>query len=516
MPIASTDRTANSKRIASNSLVLFIRMLVIMVINLYAVRLVLRGLGQESYGVFNAVAGVVLASSFITTTLATSFQRFLSYALGTNDRKLQETVFSASINISLALVAILLLSLELIGPWLIHTQLTIPAGRMAAAETVFQFSLVAFLLSLLQVPFTAAIFSNEDMPFFALVSFIECLGRLGVAIAIPYVLGDGLVFYGMGLMLVAILVFLTYGTIALRKYALCHYRVVREKGIYKELLGFSGWTMYGALAGVGMSQGQTILLNVFFGPLANAAFSVAIQIYNAMIALANNVNFAFRPVMIKSYASCDYNYLDKLFEAGNKFLLYAMLSIAIPAIVEMETILGWWLGDQVSESMVLFTRLFMVHSTLLSLHNPITAIIQATGKIKYYSIFVESITILCVPLSWLMFRLGFPSYYAFVSMIGTCSIAHAVRLACLKRLYPQFSYERYAIKFFIPGVVIAGCGVVVANSVRGLVSDEVLQFLLVFILTISTICLLVYFFALTKDERDVLKQMIRKVLRKRA
>ena len=421
-----------SKRIATNTMVLFARMFIITCINLFTVRWVLNGLGTEDYGIFNAVAGIVTASTCISSVLALSTQRFYSYSIGKGEREKLKDIFSASLNIVFVLALVIIIVFEVIGPWFVSTQLTIPASRMSAALWILQFSLFSFIFTLIQIPFIGAIFSNENMNIYALISTIDCFIKLLIAYLISHTKGNNLVFYGFAMMVEACIVMLFYIIITIKKYEECRYKRVHNNALYKQLGSFSGWTFYGALSSMGMTQGSVILLNIFFGPVVNAAFNIANQMYNAINTLANSLILAIRPAMIKAYSCSNNEYLSKLFYISNKILLYLLTSVGIPFIFETKTILHLWLGTYTSE-MISFCQLYILFTILLSLHNPITTIIQATGNIKKYSILVESLTILNIPICWLCYKLTFPAFTIFIVMIGLCICAHIVRLHILQQ-----------------------------------------------------------------------------------
>lgn len=504
---------AKSKRIASNTMLLFLRMFVIMVINLYAVRIVLRALGITDYGIYNTIAGVVFMSTFLTSTLALSIQRFYSYAIGKGTLQRLPEIFSASMNIVFLLIIIILVIFETFGLWFVNTQLTIPPDRLTAALWVYQFAIGSFIFSLLQIPYTAAIFSHEDMGYYAFISSLECLGRLLVAFMIGVVLIDGLVFYGAGLLLVACCVFLAYFLICRHYYTECHYQKVRTTGIYHELMSFSGWTMYGTIAGVSMIQGSAILLNIFFGPIANAAYSISNQVYNALNALNNSTVLAFRPAMIKAFAESRYDFLNRLFYINNKVMFYTLCCVALPAILEMSTILNWWLA-KTTDDMILFSQLFVVYLVLMALHNPITTIVQATGRVKHYYLIVESMTICCLPLTWLCYQLGAASYWLFCCMIGICIIAHIARLVCLHQVYPAFSYRQYLLSLVLPATLITLCSALVAIGIHNSISQASLRFWVVVVTIPLIILLLALFVGISKEERTLLRTFINQLKRK--
>lgn len=507
------DAYQKNKRIASNTILLFLRMLVITIINLYSVRLVLRGLGTEDYGIFNAVAGVVTTSSFLSSVLAESIQRFFSFALGKKDNKALGNIFSESINILIVLSIIILIFFETIGLWFVHTQLNIPDSRMASMEWIYQCALFAFLFSLLEIPFTAAIFSHEDMGLYALISTIDCLGRLTVAILLGVTLFDHLSFYGSGLLIVSFCIFLMYVVIGYRRYPECHYHRPNDKHLYKKLLNFSGWTLFGSLANTGMMQGSTILINIFFGPILNAAFGIAQQINNAFNALCNSMVLPFRPAMIKAYAEGNNHYLNQLFSVSNKFLIYILTAIALPLLFEMDSILKLWLG-KTSDSILLFSRLMVIFTVFLAMHNPITIIMHANGHIREYHLPVESIILCCLPITWGLYLLGCPAYSVFIAMIGLCLMAHIVRLFCLRHFYDQFSIGQYLYRIILPATCIALMGIVLTDILHNYITVAAYRLIVIFLTEPCFVLVLAFFLGLNPQEKTICKQIFAKTLKR--
>ena len=484
-----------------------------MVINLYAVRVVLRALGEIDYGVFNTIAGVVLASSFLITTLAISIQRFYSYALGEQDTDRLSCIFTASMNIILILIIVLIVILETFGLWFVNTQLTIPIDRSTTVNWLFQFAILTLIFSFVQIPFTAAIFARERMGAFAIISLLECLGRLLVALLIGKIMAfNNLLFYGVGLLIVAALVFLTYVLYSRSNFEECHYKRRVGKSLYKELIFFSGWTTYSALSGMSIVHGNTILLNIFFGPIATASYAIANQIHNAVIALGNSIAIAFRPAMVKAYAEKNFTYLDTLFYVSSKSVLYLLLCVSVPLVIEMPVILNWWL-DEASAQMILFSRLFVVFVLLLMMQCPITTIIQSTGIIKHYTLYVDSITLLSLPVSWLLYRQGAPDYSCFLSMITLFSIAHLVRLVCLRYRYENFSYTEYGKAILLPGIVVCVFSLVIAFFVHRQSVSPLMDFLSVSAISVIVIPLLTYIIGLSRQERLMLHNFVANYLR---
>lgn len=497
----------NSKRIANNTLVLFVRMFILTIINLYAVRLILKGLGEEDYGIFNTVAGVVTATSVFSGVVALSIQRFYSYAIGQKDPKKLQNIFSASINIMVALTLLLFILLESVGLWFFYTQLVIPPERLNAALWIYQCSVLILICSMMQIPYTAAIFSNEDMEVYATISTIECLLKFFAAYCLAWATFDHLIFYVSGVSVTAIIVAVLYAFTGHRRYQECHYKSTKDKALYRELLSFSGWTLFGSLASTGMLQGNTILLNIYFGPIIVAAFGIALQINNAFNALCNSMVLAFRPPMIKAYAEQEHRYLSQLFSVSNKFMYYTLLAIAIPIIINMETILTLWLGYS-TPNIVLFSRLIIVYIVTLAMHNPITIIMQASGHIKEYHLPVESITLMCFPLTWIFFYFDLPAYSVFVSMIAVCLIAHIVRLFCLRRYYCYFSIKKYMISFAFPAIIILIVISIISSVCHSHIESSLWSVILSFLYIPLLVFLAAYAVGINKEEKQLLASMI--------
>ena len=504
-PSGSYDK---SNRIASNTIVLFVRMFILTIINLYAVRLILKGLGEEDYGIFNTVAGVVTATSVFSGVIALSVQRFYSFALGQKDSKKLQDIFSASMNIMVVLAFILFLLLESIGLWFFYTQLVIPPERLNAALWIYQCSVLILICSMLQIPYTAAVFSHEDMGLYATISTIECLLKFFAAYCLTWATIDHLMLYASGLSVTAILVAAMYAILSRKRYSECHYKKTTGKALYRELLSFSGWTLFGSLAGTGMLQGNTILLNVYFGPIIVAAFGIALQINNAFNALCNSMVLAFRPPMIKAYAETQYDYLNQLFSVSNKFMYYTLLAIAIPIIINMDTILSLWLG-YTTDNIVLFSQAIIVYIVCLAMHNPITIVMQASGHIKEYHLPVESITLMCFPLTWIFFHFNMPAYSVFFSMIAVSLIAHIVRLLCLRRFYDGFSFKAYLLSFVVPAVVILLVNSIVASAFSSYIEDTFWRFILSCLCIPTFVFLSTYLLGINQQERLLLSSMIK-------
>ena len=497
-----------TKRIFSNSLVLLCRMLLLTLINLLSVRVLLKGLGTEDYGIYNAVAGLVCTATFIVTVLADGMQRFYSISLAEKDKQKTQLLFSASIYIVLALALLLTLVFESFGTWFLNTFLTIPANRLPAGNIVFQLSFFSFIIQIIQIPFMATVFANEKMGWYALFSTFECLLRFTFALLIGCVAMDNMVFYATGYFITSLLVFSLYLSVVLKNHPECRLTKHIGKDTYKSMLSFSGWTALGATANMGLFQGSTLLLNIFFGPVLNVVFAIALQVYNAFTSLCNNIVTAFKPAMIKSYASGDYNYLQTLFMIGNKAIFALVALVAVPLCIEMPWVLSVWL-DEVPQETPLFCRLMMLLVLCLSLNSPITIIVQATGKVKHYHLFVDSIMLMCVPVSLFVFLCGGRSHYIMFTMILLSVLAHITRLFYLKRIFPPISITHYVHRFLLRAAVVIGIAFIVTYLVHRMTGDTLFGKSIVVVCSTAVISLLTLSLILDSQERGYIIQMVK-------
>lgn len=506
--------TSRLKRITRNTLVLFLRISVLTFVNLYAVRLLLRGLGQCDFGIYNAVAGVVTLSACLLPVLSQAIQRFYSYLSGKGESEKLVIVFSTSINVVAGLCTVLFVLFETVGTWGLNTYMTIPADRIGAANIVFQFALLSFFFTLFQLPYTAAIYAHEEMGAYAAISCLDCLLKLAAAFIIGLTSTDKLVVYAACLAAISLIIFSIYRLYAKHNYQECKYKLVKNWGEYKGLLSFTGWSMLGSMAGVGLIQGSAILLNIFFGPLANAAFAIATSIYNAFLSLGNSIVLAFRAPMIKAYASGENQLLDIMFGISNKCIMYLLAAIAIPLFIEMQEVLSLWVGNTTSD-MVTFARLMLIYTIGLSLNSPITTIIQASGRIKYYYICTDSMTLMHLPIAYLLLKLGAPSYGVLLSMIGVVVIAHAIRIIMLHKSHSSFDLQNYCFGFLLRGIILLCISTGTSYSISTGISTGILRLIVVLFSSPAITIALLVTLGTNKHERQQLSALAMKFIRRK-
>lgn len=491
---------------------MYIRMLVVMAINLFAVRYVLCALGQEDYGIYNVVAGLVTMLQSVGLIISTSTQRFFSYAIGEQNYKKLEQIFSASINIYALFSIIFLVVAETLGLWFVNNYLVIPKTRLFEANILYQLSIFTFIITLFHSPFLSAIIAHEKMGVYAKISILDCVLKFIVAVCLSHLCMDRLITYGLCLLIIPVLILIIYIR-KTKQFDECRYRRVKDKQIHKELLTFSGWTLFSSMASIGVNQVQTILINMFFGPIANAARAVSLQIGNAITTFSSSFIVAVRPPMIKSYAENNVKELNKLFSFSNKFILYTLLLISLPIIYEMDTILYLWLGIK-DEQTIIFSQLIVVYSIILALNNPLSILVQATGKLKKYSIYVESVTLICPILTYVLFYIGLPAYYAYISMIVSIVIAHVVRILCVKSIYNDLDVQDYIKNFLLRSLIVTLISVIIVGIVHTYISHQYSRLLVVTITCLVIIPISIWMFGLTKAETSIIKEIGSKYLKK--
>lgn len=416
-----------NKRIAKNTLFLYIRMLFIMGVNLYTVRIVLNVLGIEDYGIYNVVGGVVTMFSFISNTMASACQRFFAFELGKQDFHRLNEIFSLSIIIFIGIVVIILLLAETLGLWFINTQLNIPEERMSANNWVYQFAIFSFIITVLNIPFIAVIIARESMNLYAYVSIVEVVLKLIMVFFLTMFSVDKLKLYSVLLFITTFLTTMMYRVYCKKKFEECNFRFFWDTRMFKQILSFSGWTLFGTIAGVSCNQGINILLNIYFGPVINAARAIAYQVSAALSSFASTFYTAVKPQIVKSYAVGDKKRLIKLIFQSSKFSYFLLLILCLPVYLETSYLLTLWLKES-TDFMVIFTRLVIIYTLVNSLQNPLTTSVHATGKIKKYHLYVESITLLSLPISYLCLKLGYKPQSTMFVLIIVFTIAHFIRV----------------------------------------------------------------------------------------
>ena len=435
MPQAAGQLSENSRRIARNTLLLYFRMFLLMLIGLFTSRVVLRTLGVDDYGTYNVVGGVVTVFTFLTTSISAAISRYLAVGLGEGDPVRLRRIFSSGVLIQLGLSLLLVLLVETAGTWWVNHRLVIPDGRLEAARWVLQCSLGVLVVNLLAVPFNAAIIAHERMSAFAAISLGEALLKLGVALLLYVSPFDKLVSYAVLMLCVAVLVRAAYGFYCRRHFAESRGRLVWDGALTREMTSFAGWSFFGSSAYVFNTQGVNQVVNLFFGVAVNAARGVALQVENIVKQFVSNFLTALNPQITKSWASGDRDYCFELVRKGTKFSFLVILCCMVPLLGETQFLLDFWLGaDKVPPHAAVFLRLTLVGLLVDMTGNPQLTLVQATGHVKKYYLITGLTSYLGLPLVWLAFKLGAGPAWAYVVFIVVYLTVMVERLVLVHRL----------------------------------------------------------------------------------
>jgi O-antigen/teichoic acid export membrane protein len=426
--------TANNKRIVNNTLLLYFRMILVSLVSLFTTRIMLEQLGVENFGIYNVVGGIVGFLGILNGSMTSATQRFLAFELGSGDIKSYNQVFSMLLTIFIMLALVLLIIAIAIGPWLINEFIVIPDEKRNVAIWVYYFSVVTFFVNLIAIPYMSSIIAHEKMGIYAFMSFIEVIFKLVLVYVLYISTFDKLLTYGFLTMCVAFIITMSYCAYCINNIKGCKFHFVWEKSLFRQLLNYIGWNLFGSVTTILNYQGQTLVLNLFFGPLVNAAKAISDKINSIISSFSSNFFMAVRPQIIKSYASGDHDYMFKLINRSTKFSFYLLFLVSLPLIILMQEVLAIWLGaNQVTDDMVVFSQLMLVFSLVNIFESPITTLIQATGNIKKYEVIIGSCTLLLLPICYYLFWVGFPAYYSLIVLILIYAFAQIFRLQIAKQ-----------------------------------------------------------------------------------
>lgn len=502
---------ADNARLAKNTMFLYFRMIFIMAVTLYTSRVVLRVLGVEDFGIFNVVAGVVAMFGFLNSSMSATTQRFISFSLGRGDDNLNK-VFSTCV-LTHALIALgVLVLVESVGLWFLYNKMIIPEVRMDAAFWVFQFSALSTVVTVMSIPFNADIIAHEKMSAFAYISIVEVCLKLLIVFLLDVGNIDKLVLYGFLLLLVQCGIFLTYMGYCLRHFKESRFRFVYEKKLFSEVFSFAGWNLWGYLASILYTQGLNILLNVFFGPVVNAARGLANQVDGAIRLFASNFQMAINPQIVKTYAAKDLESMHKLVFRSSKFSFFLLLALSLPVMIEAPVILRLWLST-VPDWTASFLRLMLVVVIVDSVVNPLMTSAAATGRIKLYQSVLGGIQLLIVPVAYVVLRMGGEPNSVFVVHICICLIAFAVRLFIVRGMI-GLSIKKYLMEVCVKSGVVTVVATVLPLTLYFSMTNSLLSAIVVVFVSLGSVAVSAYAIGLTKSERVFVSDKIGQILAK--
>lgn len=492
---------SNNKRIAKNTLFLYLRMFLMMAISLFTSRIVLSTLGVSDYGIYNVVGGVVAMFGLLSGSITNSITRFLTFELGKNDYSQLQKVFSTSLNVMMVLSFVIVVIGEIVGIWFLNYKMNIPEGRMDAANWAFQCSLMTFVMNLISIPYNSTIVAHEKMSAFAYISIFEVIMKLLIVYSLYISPFDKLKSYVVLLLILSFVIRFIYGFYCKRHFKEATYHFVYDKVLLKNMTSFAGWNFFGQGAYMMNNQGVNIVINLFFGVTVNAARGIATQVNNAVNQFVTNFMMALNPQITKSYASGEFEEMHKLVYRGSKFSYFLMLFFLIPICLETEMILHLWL-NVIPDYSVAFVRWTLIITTMGMLSNTLITALHATGKIKKYMIVVGIVEISNFPLTYLMFKFGFNPLAAYYVYFTIYLILMFLRLYLIKDLIRMkaivYIKEVYCKVAYVTLVAF------IAPSLICLVQqDSIIRFIEVgLVSSISTVAT-VFYLGLASNERKI-------------
>lgn len=495
----SQDTLANNKRIAKNTLLLYIRMLFMMVISLFTSRVILNTLGVEDYGIQNVVGGVVAMFGFLNGSMTSATQRFITFALGKGDKDRLQIVFNTTFQIHSLIAVIILLLGETIGLWFLNNKMQLPADRMNAAFWVLQCSIVSTIVMILSVPYNACIIAHEKMSAFAYISVLEAILKLVIVYLLLVFSFDKLIIYAILTLIVQCIICFCYGYYCNRHFNETRFRQVRDKILFKEMTGFAVWSLWGNLSVVLFTQGLNMLLNVFFGPIVNAARAIAVQVQGVVQQFVGNFQMAINPQITKNYASGNLEQMHSLMFRSARFSFLLLFFISLPVILETEFILSTWLKI-VPDDAVIFTQIMICISLIYTTSNPCIIANQATGKVKIYQMVVGGILLTILPISYIVLNLGAPAYSVFIVHFCIESLAQFARMYMLRKLInlPMWQYMK---NIYLPIATTVVVAIIFPVMVHMQMENGWSRLIAVGFTCMFSVCVSSFLLGLTKSER---------------
>ncbi len=497
------QQQVNNKRIAKNTIVLYLRSLVVLGISLYTSRVILSALGIEDYGTYTLVGGIVYLLNFLNNALGSATSRFITYELGRgNNEKLKE-IFATTITIHFILALIILIFSETVGLYIVNYTLNIPEDRMFAANWVYQLTLLTFFIGIMCVPYSATIGAHEHFSATAYFAIVEVVMKLIIVIVLPISPIDRLIMYGIYVMLVQLLMRFLYNWYCIKHFEEARWRLFLKKDQFKQMFSYISWSLFGNLAGAIELNLKGILCNLFYGVGLNAATSVAGRVNSVVMSFVSSFSSSINPQITKTYASENYEGSARLVYRGARFSFYIMMIMAVAVIINIDYVLHLWL-EEVPEYTAMFVCFTLVSMTLRSMTGPITTAINATGKIMKLQLSAVISVLIGVPFTYIILDLGYPPYYIQIPAICLASVWLFYQLYILKQLVPIYSLRYFFFNVFLRCTAIfAGC-LAIVYYIRSFFEDSFLTLIITSIISIVICGVAVAFLGMTKHERVVI------------
>ena len=495
-----SDNTTNNKRIAKNTLLLYVRMLLMMIVSLYTSRVILQVLGIEDFGVYNVVGGIVSMFAFINGGMVAATQRYITFEIGSGNKEKLKQVFSTSLQIH-AIISVLIIILgETVGLWFLLEKMIIPDDRMTAAMWVYQCSIIACVVNIMSIPYNADIVAHEKMSVFAYISIIDVVLKLLIVYLLILSLFDKLIVYAVLLLIVQLLIRSVYTRYCKKHFDESFYVHSFNVVLLKEMSGFAGWSFWGSLAGVLYTQGLNMMLNVFFGPVVNAARGIAVQVQSAVQQFVTNFQMALNPQITKNYAVGNLEQMHSLMFRSARFSFILLFFITLPVLLETDFLLTIWLKTVPADT-VIFIHIMICISLIYTTANPCIIANQATGKVRVYQAVVGGILLTILPISYIVLKLGAPAYSVFIVHFCIESVAQFSRMYMLRKLI-NLPVRQYLINIYIPIITTVVVAIILPIFIHMQFERGWLRFMVVGFTCVLSVSFSAFFIGFTKSERE--------------
>ena len=504
----------NNKTIAKNTLMLYMRAILMMGIGLYTSRIILKVLGITDFGIYNAVGGIIAMFGFISSSLSNATSRFITIAIGRGDQSYTNRTYGNIKVMYYILCVVIVLLAETVGLWFLFNKMTIPADRMSAAFWVYQYSILSSVVGFISVPYNSAIIAHERMSAFAYISLLDATLKLIICFLLQMASYDKLIVYATLLFFVGVIDRIIYAVYCNKRFEEVHAPARIDKEQLKEILTMSGWSLSGNLFWILNTQGVNLILNVFFGPVVNAARGIAMQVQGVMGQFVTNFQTAINPQITKSYANVEYDRMHSLLHLSSKFSYFLMLLMSVPVFIEAPIILKWWLGT-IPDNTIVYLRIILLYSVFATLANPLWIAVLATGKLKKYQLWDNTVQALVLPISYFAFKFFHAaSYWVFIILLVAEIVEIFVRVWVVLPLI-NHKYLDYIREVVIPLVLVSFIAPLVPVALSNYLStNEVVEFFMISVISVLSSLLFIWLLGMKRSERVYFVEFLKKRYKK--
>lgn len=442
----------DNHRIYRNTIIIYVRMIIVTIVGLFSSRFVLQALGASDYGLYNVVGGLIAMLNFISTAMATTTRRFINVEMGKPDGNLNR-VFNISLLLHAGFALFILLIAETVGLWYIYNMLNVAEGKFADAMFVFQISTIVACIGIINVPYQSLIEANEQFGKAAIIDILTTFVKFGLVLLLLIYSGNALRFYAISICVVTLLSFILYHGICFRQWReTIRFKWYKNSPLYKEILVFNNYTALGAAVSIGKSQGSNLLVNYFFGTVVNAAFAIAYQVESYVYMFVNKLTLAANPQVAKNYAGGSMERVNMLIEKNSKYSILIMTIFFFTFSVELNYVLELWLKD-VPPGTTLLCQLTLIDALVRSFSEGTFGFIHASGKIKWFQISSSIILLFNLPIGYFLFSMGYEAYWIIVCFIATSVLYRTFSLYLMNRLL-DFEVKKYVINAYLRPLLV--------------------------------------------------------------